>query len=327
MGPGGGGMGLPDADLGGVTGPDGLAPGSAGAERPASAVRAAGASDWSDSAAAGAGAEVAGGGAGADEGGGGVGAEAAGGGAGAEVAGGGVGADDGGLGADDGAGGWGAEAAGATGAAGASSSRGRGGASEPLERTTLVGRTAGGRGMAGSPPGRVPVGPEGGGGVGADGAEGAAGAAGASAAGASGGGGLAGRGLLGGGLLRRTRLLGRGLGRLVLFLGLGLADQPFALGLTTDAVGLRLHDARGVALDADPQVVAEVDGLFVREAELACELVYPDLACQESSFRLASSCVGACLVAVLGLFVTRARVRQDPSRDLSSSRVLLVGTN
>ena len=98
------------------------------------------------------------------------------------------------------------------------------------------------------------------------------------------GGGLRRRGLLGGDRLRLR--FGGGRGRRGL--RLRLADQAFTLGLTANAVGLRLHDARGVALDADPQTVAEVDCLFVAEAQLASEFVHPDLACQESSFRLAS---------------------------------------
>ncbi len=83
--------------------------------------------------------------------------------------------------------------------------------------------------------------------------------------------GLGGRlsGLLGRGLLGRHRGGRRLLGRLLLDgLRLGLADETLPLGLAADAVGLRLHDARGVALDADPQAVAEVDCLFVAEAQL-----------------------------------------------------------
>ena len=63
-------------------------------------------------------------------------------------------------------------------------------------------------------------------------------------------------------------------------LGLDLADQALALGLAADAVGLRILDARGMRLDADPQRLAEVEGLLVGEAELLGELVHALLACQ-----------------------------------------------
>jgi hypothetical protein len=41
------------------------------------------------------------------------------------------------------------------------------------------------------------------------------------------------------------------------------------IGLSTDAVGLLLLDARGVALDPDPQLDAEVERFFVRQTELS----------------------------------------------------------
>src|SRR5690606_5146507 len=63
-------------------------------------------------------------------------------------------------------------------------------------------------------------------------------------------------------------------------LGLDLPDEALALGLATDAIGLRLLDARGVRLDADPQREAEVERLLVRHAELLCELVHAHLRCQ-----------------------------------------------
>jgi hypothetical protein len=44
--------------------------------------------------------------------------------------------------------------------------------------------------------------------------------------------------------------------------------QSFLIGPTTDAVGLLLLDARGVALDADPELEAQVQRFFVGEAEL-----------------------------------------------------------
>ena len=56
-----------------------------------------------------------------------------------------------------------------------------------------------------------------------------------------------------------------------------LADQPFAFGLAADAVGLRLDDARGVALHPDPQRFAEVERLLVRQPELSGQLVDADL--------------------------------------------------
>ena len=73
-----------------------------------------------------------------------------------------------------------------------------------------------------------------------------------------------------------------GLGRLLGLLGLDVADEALALRLATDAVGLRLLDARGVRLDADPQRLAEVQRLLVGEAELLGELVHALLACQVS---------------------------------------------
>ncbi len=49
------------------------------------------------------------------------------------------------------------------------------------------------------------------------------------------------------------------------------------LDLATDAVGLRVLDGGRVALDADPERNAQVEGLFVGEVELPGELVEPDL--------------------------------------------------
>jgi hypothetical protein len=53
-------------------------------------------------------------------------------------------------------------------------------------------------------------------------------------------------------------------------LGLGVAAQTLAIRLPADAVGLGVLDARGMALDPDAQVQAEVERFFVGEAELAC---------------------------------------------------------
>ncbi len=51
-------------------------------------------------------------------------------------------------------------------------------------------------------------------------------------------------------------------------LGLDGAAQTLLIGLTADAIGLLLLDARGVALDPDAQLQAEVERFFVGEAEL-----------------------------------------------------------
>ncbi len=62
--------------------------------------------------------------------------------------------------------------------------------------------------------------------------------------------------------------------------GLDVAAESLSVGLAPDAVGLRVLDARRVALDTDPERDAEVERLLVGEAELACELVDPDPCCQ-----------------------------------------------
>jgi hypothetical protein len=59
-----------------------------------------------------------------------------------------------------------------------------------------------------------------------------------------------------------------------------LAHQAVALGATTDAIGLRFLDARGVRLDPDAQCQAEIEAFLVGEPELLGELVDPDLRCQ-----------------------------------------------
>ena len=84
---------------------------------------------------------------------------------------------------------------------------------------------------------------------------------------------------------RRVRLGGRGglLGGLLGLAGLfrlHVADEALALRLAADAVGLRVLDARGVRLDADPQAEGEVERLLVRHAELFGELVHTQLRCQ-----------------------------------------------
>src|SRR5205085_2902531 len=69
-----------------------------------------------------------------------------------------------------------------------------------------------------------------------------------------------------GGALGCRRLLGRR----------GTAEA-LAVGLAPDAVSLGVLDARGMALDPDPQGLAEVERLLVGQAELAGELVDTDL--------------------------------------------------
>jgi hypothetical protein len=58
---------------------------------------------------------------------------------------------------------------------------------------------------------------------------------------------------------------------------LRVTDEAVALGAAAHAVGLRLHHARRVALDPDPERVAEIECLLVGKTELSCELVQPDL--------------------------------------------------
>jgi hypothetical protein len=55
------------------------------------------------------------------------------------------------------------------------------------------------------------------------------------------------------------------------------AAQAFLVSLTTDAVCLLLLDARGVALHPDAELDAQIESFFVGEAELASQLVNPDL--------------------------------------------------
>jgi len=56
-------------------------------------------------------------------------------------------------------------------------------------------------------------------------------------------------------------------------LGLFVADKTVAFRATSHTVGLRLDDRRRMALHIDAHDEAEVDGLFVGEAELFGELV------------------------------------------------------
>jgi len=90
--------------------------------------------------------------------------------------------------------------------------------------------------------------------------------------------------LLGGGcrrLLLRLRL-GLALGDLRRLFGLLVSNEALALGLAPHAVALRLLDARGMRLDPDAELGAEVEGLLVGEPERFRELVDSDLACQRA---------------------------------------------
>jgi hypothetical protein len=64
--------------------------------------------------------------------------------------------------------------------------------------------------------------------------------------------------------------------RLRFGVGLGGASETLGVGETAHAVGLRILDARGVALDADPQAFAEIEGFLVGKPELSRQLVDPD---------------------------------------------------
>jgi hypothetical protein len=55
------------------------------------------------------------------------------------------------------------------------------------------------------------------------------------------------------------------------------ALEALTLGLAPDAVRLGFLDAGGMALDADPHRQAQLETFFVGQAELACQLVHPDL--------------------------------------------------
>jgi hypothetical protein len=73
------------------------------------------------------------------------------------------------------------------------------------------------------------------------------------------------------------------------FLGRVSTLQPVAFCPPPDAVGLRLFDARGVAGHAYPHRQGEVKAFFICEAELACQLVHPDLFGQVPRQYLSSS--------------------------------------
>jgi hypothetical protein len=45
--------------------------------------------------------------------------------------------------------------------------------------------------------------------------------------------------------------------------------KALGVGEAADAVGLRVLDARGVALDADPQALAEIKGFLVGQPKLS----------------------------------------------------------
>jgi hypothetical protein len=79
---------------------------------------------------------------------------------------------------------------------------------------------------------------------------------------------------------RRWRRLGLGRdgdGSRLGLLPLGLAAEPLGVGEAPDAVRQRIVDARGVALDADLQSLAEVEHHLVLDPELPRQLVDPDL--------------------------------------------------
>ena len=100
------------------------------------------------------------------------------------------------------------------------------------------------------------------------------------------------------------------LGGLLRLFGLLVADQALTLGLATDAVGLRLLDARRVRLDADAEAHAEVEGLLVGETELFRELVDTDLClptCVSQAFRCSCSPVRTALARARGSLVSRSR--------------------
>lgn len=88
-----------------------------------------------------------------------------------------------------------------------------------------------------------------------------------------------GRGRGRGGLLRRFALGGNLLLDLGL-LGLNRTAQAFGIRLAADPVGLSIFDGRGVALDADSQRDAEVQGLLIGQPELTAQFVDADLLCQ-----------------------------------------------
>ncbi len=101
-------------------------------------------------------------------------------------------------------------------------------------------------------------------------------------------------GIAGPGASRRSS--GRGLGRGSLGPGCwrGLVGrvrtlQPVALCPPADAVGLRLLDARGVARNTYAHRQGELEALFIGQAELTGQFVYPDFLGQVPRQSLSSS--------------------------------------
>jgi len=76
--------------------------------------------------------------------------------------------------------------------------------------------------------------------------------------------------------LRGACRSGRGGGRGSRLLWLHGAPQPFPIGLASGAVGLRVFDRRRVALYADPEVDADVQGFLVGKPQLTGKLVDAD---------------------------------------------------
>jgi hypothetical protein len=61
------------------------------------------------------------------------------------------------------------------------------------------------------------------------------------------------------------------------FLGLNLAPEPLPIRLAANPVGLLVLDARRMTLDPNTEGYAKVKRFLVGQAELACQLVNPDL--------------------------------------------------
>ncbi len=91
--------------------------------------------------------------------------------------------------------------------------------------------------------------------------------------------------------LRGACRSGRGGGRGSRLLWLHGAPQPFPIGLASGAVGLRVFDRRRVALYADPEVDADVQGFLVGKPQLTGKLVDADFLGQLGGSVL--SCRGA----------------------------------
>jgi hypothetical protein len=54
------------------------------------------------------------------------------------------------------------------------------------------------------------------------------------------------------------------------------ADQAISFGPASYPVGLRVDDARGMRLDADPQLLAQTERLRIGQPELASEFIDAD---------------------------------------------------